>query len=155
MRPWYFFGRFFFVMGACLICLVISTFFKIGPILGSVEIALLFGLNFVLSTYASSTLTTVIPGKSYGFISAIQGSFNMLAILASSGISALKLTAWLNSAVLLGAISFTCVFVTCITFTNKKAIVALDSEEDPKNDGCCYRFVRKWIYGYPDREYLF
>lgn len=151
MRPYYFFGRVFFLLQLVIIlATTVLSLFNLSPVWGSFVLGICSGITYILSSYLDSIFSSIIPADIFGYIYAFQKSMNLFILLVSAAISFLKLSALLNYSILISVCVFSFCFGSLLVYFNKKAILALDKKVSHSNFNCFQRFMTTWIYGYPN-----
>jgi len=146
MRPWFFWSKMWFIVSGVALGLAVATYWPgMDPFLGSLVLSGMYGIVYLQTTFADSTMKAVVPPDIFGFTTAINGACVTIAMLSSAAFSNTKLSSFWNTTTLVIVMTVTIFWTIGLSFFNRVKIRSLDQEIEGTTP-----FMKKWYYCYHD-----
>jgi len=156
MRPYYFFGRIFFVAQIIvIICTAILGVFNLNSVFASFLLAVCSGIFYIIGCFLDASYISVVPAEVFGYLYAMSGSLKLLIILSSALVGFLKFGALINFLILITFCSASFLFGIWLVYSNKKVIITLDKKDDEdevRDRNTFQKWMYVWIYGYSPKS---
>jgi len=145
VRPFHFYNRLYYVAAFILVLMVGFTFIPIGAHVGSIVLAFITSLVYLIGNYDNVIVSAVAPPEILGVAYSVQGASIYMTALIPVILTLLSPPMWAWSTILivylLGLISWN----FFITKKHRDELCDLDDASMTTGDRWC---LSRWVYGY-------